>query len=168
MAKYFAILPAMFMTVFPEIALLNVMRLASPFSAALAAVIFNALIIILLIPLALRGVACRPLGAAALLRRSLLIYGVGGADGGGHVVGSELIGQRFARAGCFQPCPSAAGDGYDATASGGSNLGVTSQRVRALVEANVEGRDLGFLGEPRVDVLLLDLALDRRFGTLGP
>jgi K+-transporting ATPase ATPase B chain len=77
-AKYFAILPAMFMGVFPQIAPLNVMHLASPFSAILSAVIFNALIIILLIPLALRGVKYRPLGAAALLRRSLLIYGVGG------------------------------------------------------------------------------------------
>jgi K+-transporting ATPase ATPase B chain len=77
-AKYFAILPAMFMGVFPQIAPLNVMHLASPFSAILSAVIFNALIIILLIPLALTGVKYRPLGAAALLRRSLLIYGVGG------------------------------------------------------------------------------------------
>jgi K+-transporting ATPase ATPase B chain len=77
-AKYFAILPAMFMVVFPEIAPLNVMRLASPESAILSAVIFNALIIVALIPLALRGVQYRPLGAAALLRRSLLIYGLGG------------------------------------------------------------------------------------------
>ena len=77
-AKYFAILPALFVAVFPEIAPLNVMRLASPQSAILSAVIFNALIIVLLIPLALRGVQYRPLGAAALLRRSLLIYGVGG------------------------------------------------------------------------------------------
>jgi len=77
-AKYFAILPALFMVAFPEIAPLNVMHLASPLSAILSAVIFNAIIIILLIPLALRGVQYRPLGAAALLRRSLLIYGVGG------------------------------------------------------------------------------------------
>jgi len=77
-AKYFAILPAMFVGVFPEIAPLNVMRLASPSSAILAAVIFNALIIVALIPLALRGVRYRPIGAAALLRRSLLVYGVGG------------------------------------------------------------------------------------------
>jgi K+-transporting ATPase ATPase B chain len=77
-AKYFAILPAMFIPVFPEIAPLNVMALASPQSAILSAVIFNALIIVLLIPLALRGVRYRPLGAAALLRRSLLLYGVGG------------------------------------------------------------------------------------------
>jgi len=77
-AKYFAILPALFLAVFPEMAPLNVMRLASPLSAILSAVIFNAIIIILLIPLALRGVQYRPLGAAALLRRSLLIYGVGG------------------------------------------------------------------------------------------
>jgi K+-transporting ATPase ATPase B chain len=77
-AKYFAILPALFVGVYPEIAPLNVMRLASPYSAVLSAVIFNALIIIALIPLALRGVRYRPVGAAALLQRSLLIYGVGG------------------------------------------------------------------------------------------
>ena len=77
-AKYFAILPAMFMAAFPQIAPLNVMALASPQSAILSAVIFNAIIIILLIPLALRGVQYRPLGAAALFRRSMLIYGVGG------------------------------------------------------------------------------------------
>jgi potassium-transporting ATPase ATP-binding subunit len=77
-AKYFAILPALFMGVFPEIAPLNVMHLASSYSAILSAVIFNALIIVALIPLALRGVQYRPLGAAALLRRSLLIYGAGG------------------------------------------------------------------------------------------
>jgi K+-transporting ATPase ATPase B chain len=68
----------MFMVAFPEIAPLNVMRLASPESAILSAVIFNALIIVVLIPLALRGVRYRPLGAAALLRRSLLVYGLGG------------------------------------------------------------------------------------------
>jgi K+-transporting ATPase ATPase B chain len=77
-AKYFAILPAMFLGVFPEIAPLNVMHLASPYSAVLSAVIFNALIIIALIPLSLRGVRYRPIGAGALLRRSLLLYGVGG------------------------------------------------------------------------------------------
>jgi len=77
-AKYFAILPALFMGAFPEIAPLNVMRLASPFSAILSAVIFNAIIIVLLIPLALRGVKYRPTGAASILRRSLLIYGLGG------------------------------------------------------------------------------------------
>ncbi|WPB76871.1 potassium-transporting ATPase subunit KdpB [Archangium violaceum] len=77
-AKYFAILPALFMGVFPEIGPLNIMGLTSPYSAILSAVIFNALIIIALIPLALRGVRYRPLGAAALLRRSLLLYGVGG------------------------------------------------------------------------------------------
>ena len=77
-AKYFAILPAMFMVAYPQIAPLNVMGLSSPASAILSAVIFNAIIIILLIPLALRGVKYRPLGAAALFRRSMLIYGVGG------------------------------------------------------------------------------------------
>jgi K+-transporting ATPase ATPase B chain len=77
-AKYFAILPALFMGVYPEIAPLNVMQLGSPQSAVLSAVVFNALIIVLLIPLALKGVAYRPIGAAALLRRSLLVYGAGG------------------------------------------------------------------------------------------
>jgi len=77
-AKYFAIIPAMFMGVYPEIAPLNIMHLASPQSAILSAVIFNAIIIILLIPLALRGVQYRPIGAGSLLARSLLIYGVGG------------------------------------------------------------------------------------------
>jgi K+-transporting ATPase ATPase B chain len=77
-AKYFAIIPAMLMVTFPVIAPLNVMHLHSPDSAILSAVIFNALIIIALIPLALRGVKFRPLGAADILRRNLLIYGVGG------------------------------------------------------------------------------------------
>jgi K+-transporting ATPase ATPase B chain len=77
-AKYFAIIPAMLVGVFPAIAPLNIMHLASPLSAILSAVIFNALIIVALIPLALRGVAYRPIGAAAMLRRNLLIYGFGG------------------------------------------------------------------------------------------
>jgi K+-transporting ATPase ATPase B chain len=77
-AKYFAIIPAMLVGVFPVIAPLNIMGLRSPASAVLSAVIFNALIIIGLVPLALRGVRFRPLGAAALLRRNLLIYGLGG------------------------------------------------------------------------------------------
>ena len=77
-AKYFAIVPAMFILAVPQLGGLNVMRLATPQSAILSAVIFNAVIIIGLIPLALRGIAYRPLGAAAILRRNLLIYGVGG------------------------------------------------------------------------------------------
>ena len=77
-AKYFAIIPAMLMATFPAIAPLNIMRLVSPQSAILSAVIFNALIIIALIPLALRGVAYKPLGALAILQRNLLIYGLGG------------------------------------------------------------------------------------------
>ncbi len=77
-AKYFAIIPAMFMATYPALAYLNIMRLHTPQSAVLAAVIFNALIIIALVPLALRGVKYRPVAAASLLRRNLMIYGVGG------------------------------------------------------------------------------------------
>lgn len=77
-AKYFAIIPAMFIAFYPQLGLLNVMQLATPQSAILSAIIFNALIIVALIPLALRGVQYRPSGAAALLRRNLLIYGLGG------------------------------------------------------------------------------------------
>jgi K+-transporting ATPase ATPase B chain len=77
-AKYFAIIPAMFMGIYPALAGLNIMGLRSPQSAILAAVIFNALIIVALVPLALRGVKYRPRGAAAMLRRNLLVFGVGG------------------------------------------------------------------------------------------
>ena len=77
-AKYFAILPAMLVGTFPQIAPLNIMFLKSPTSAILSAVIFNAVIIIALIPLALKGVRFRPLGAAKILARNLLIYGLGG------------------------------------------------------------------------------------------
>jgi len=77
-AKYFAIIPAMFAGVFPQLDSLNIMRLSNPHTAILSAVIFNALVIVFLIPLALRGVKFRALGAAAILRRNLLIYGLGG------------------------------------------------------------------------------------------
>jgi potassium-transporting ATPase ATP-binding subunit len=77
-AKYFAIIPAMFMTAYPLLGALNIMRLETPQSAILSAVIFNALIIVALVPLALRGVRFRPMSASALLRRNLLIYGLGG------------------------------------------------------------------------------------------
>jgi K+-transporting ATPase ATPase B chain len=77
-AKYFAIIPAAFAVTYPQLNALNVMQLATPHSAVLSAVIFNALIIIALIPLALRGVKFRPIGAGPLLRRNLLIYGIGG------------------------------------------------------------------------------------------
>jgi K+-transporting ATPase ATPase B chain len=77
-AKYFAIIPAAFITTYPQLAALNVMHLHSPNSAVLSAVIFNALIIVVLIPLALKGVKYRALGAAILLRRNLLVYGLGG------------------------------------------------------------------------------------------
>ena len=77
-AKYFAIIPAMFMATYPALERLNIMGLHTPQSAILSAVIFNALIIIALVPLALRGVRYRPVSAASLLRRNLLIYGLGG------------------------------------------------------------------------------------------
>jgi K+-transporting ATPase ATPase B chain len=77
-AKYFAIIPAMFLAFYPQLQALNIMNLSTPQSAILSAIIFNALIIIALIPLALKGVAYRPIGAGPLLRRNLLIYGVGG------------------------------------------------------------------------------------------
>ena len=77
-AKYFAILPAMFVVAFPELDVLDVMRLSSPASAIVSAVVFNALVIVALVPLALRGVSYRPSSAAALLRRNLLVYGLGG------------------------------------------------------------------------------------------
>ncbi|WP_447747865.1 potassium-transporting ATPase subunit KdpB [Variovorax boronicumulans] len=77
-AKYFAIIPAIFVSTYPQLGALNVMQLASPSSAILSAVIFNALVIVFLIPLALKGVRYRPVGAAALLRRNLAIYGLGG------------------------------------------------------------------------------------------
>lgn len=77
-AKYFAILPAMFVVAYPQLEVLNVMHLASPGSAIVSAVVFNALIIVALVPLALRGVRYRPASASALLRRNLAIYGLGG------------------------------------------------------------------------------------------
>src|SRR5439155_23011065 len=77
-AKYFAIIPAMFVITYPELQALNVMNLATPQSAILSAVIFNALVIIALIPLALRGVKFRAISAGAVLRPNLLIYGLGG------------------------------------------------------------------------------------------
>ena len=78
LAKYFAIIPAAFVTTYPQLGALNLMHLASPNSAILSAVIFNALIIVVLIPLALKGVAYRAVGAASLLRRNLAVYGLGG------------------------------------------------------------------------------------------
>ena len=77
-AKYFAIIPAAFASTYPQLGLLNFMRLATPESAILSAVIFNALIIVALIPLALKGVPYRAVGASKLLRDNLLIYGLGG------------------------------------------------------------------------------------------
>ncbi len=96
-SKYFAILPAIFVAAYPELGALNVMHLASPQSAILAAVIFNALIIVALVPLALRGVRFRPIGASALLRRNLLVYGLGGIVA--PFVGIKLIDMLLALAG---------------------------------------------------------------------
>jgi K+-transporting ATPase ATPase B chain len=96
-AKYFAIIPAMFAAAFPQLERLNVMHLKTPHSAVLSAVIFNALIIIALVPLALRGVRYRPLGAEALLRRNLLIYGFGGIVA--PFVGIKLIDMIITRIG---------------------------------------------------------------------
>ena len=78
MAKYFASLPALFIGIYPQLAALNLMQLHSPQSAILSAIVFNALIIVGLIPLALRGVQIKAVDAAGLLRRNLLIYGLGG------------------------------------------------------------------------------------------
>ena len=78
LAKFFAIVPAIFLTAYPQLDALNILQLRTPESAILSAVIFNALIIVALIPVALRGVSYRPTTAAALLRRNVLIYGVGG------------------------------------------------------------------------------------------
>jgi potassium-transporting ATPase ATP-binding subunit len=77
-SKYFAIIPAAFASTYPQLGILNIMQLATPESAILSAVIFNAIIIVMLIPLALRGVPYRAVGAAKLLRDNLLIYGLGG------------------------------------------------------------------------------------------
>ena len=96
-AKYFAIIPAAFVTTYPQLAALNVMGLASPTSAILSAVIFNALIIVFLIPLALKGVKYQPLGAAVLLRRNLAVYGLGGLIA--PFIGIKLIDMLIAAAG---------------------------------------------------------------------
>jgi K+-transporting ATPase ATPase B chain len=99
-AKYFAIIPAMFAGTFPVLTALNIMHLATPQSAILAAVIFNALIIVALIPIALRGVKYRPTGAAALLRRNLLVYGLGGIAV--PFIGIKLIDMAITRIGLVQ------------------------------------------------------------------
>ena len=309
-AKYFAIIPAMFAAAFPVLMTLNVMGLKTPQSAILSAVIFNALIIVALVPLALRGIQYRAMSAEALLRRNLLIYGAGrhhravhrhqdhrrhhhGVGAGvtpvrrslrqvvaadeliaernimnitknlliavlmtivttlllglvyplvvtglaqvlfpdkangqliernGKIIGSRIIGQAFSSPGYFRSRPSAAGTGYDAANSAGTNLGPTNKKlidsvkaavdaarkenpsapvpvdlvttsasgldphispaaaafqvprvarergvpeteIQRLVDAHTEGRQLGFLGEPVVNVLELNLALDER------
>ena len=288
-SKYFAIIPAMFVATYPVLNQLNIMNLRTPESAILSAVIFNALIIVLLVPLALRGVQYRPMGAEGLLRRNLLDLRarrdhravrrhqadrhapVGGAfpmmkiavrafiatvvlavltglvypavmtgiaqvafkskangslvEVDGKTVGSSLIGQQWKGDQWFYGRPSAVD--YDASTSSGTNLGPTSKdlnsaiedraaaiiklegpynpgltvatipvdlltssssgldpdiseaaamlqvpriaavagltedAVRQLVQDHVQGRDLGFLGEPRVNVLELNLALER-------
>jgi K+-transporting ATPase ATPase C chain len=224
-AKYFAIIPAMFMAMYPPLAQLNIMGLHTPQSAVLSAVIFNALIIIALIPLALLGVVY-PLVMTGISQVVFRHQANGSLiASGGKVIGSELIGQNFAKAEYFQPRPSAAGsDGYDAGASSRSNPGPTSQKlndrvkasaekfrkenpdyhgpipadlltasasgldphispasalaqvarvakarnaasdqVEQLVTQHTEGPSLGLLGDPRVNVLRLNLALDERY-----
>jgi K+-transporting ATPase ATPase B chain len=97
-AKYFAIIPAAFATTYPALNALNIMRLATPESAILSAVIFNALIIVALIPLALKGVKYRPVSAVQLLRKHLLIYGVGGVIApfiGIKLIDMMIIAMRF-------------------------------------------------------------------------
>ena len=287
MAKYFAIIPAMFAGTFPVLNALNIMQLNTPQRAMLSAVIFNALIIVALIPLALRGVKYRPMGAASccavtsgftasaassshswdqahrhahypnwtgigdcheenLHHRGnlmtivttillgiiypLVVTGLAQAifphkangqliGKNGKLVGSRVIGQPFSGPAYFHSRPSAAGAGYDAANSGGTNLGPTNQKlidrvdavpkalqaenpgrrcpsilvttsasgldpdistsaaefqvpriarergmsatqVRELVATHTEGRQFGFLGEPRVNVLELNMALD--------
>ncbi len=88
-AKYFAIVPAAFMSTYPALAALNIMGLTTPYSAILSAVIFNALIIVFLIPLALRGVKYRPIGASSLLRHNIVVYGLGGI--GAPFIGIKII-----------------------------------------------------------------------------
>ncbi|MBV9735781.1 MAG: potassium-transporting ATPase subunit KdpB [Acidisphaera sp.] len=98
-SKYFAILPAIFVASYPELATLNIMRLHTPQSAIMSAVIFNAIIIVLLVPLALSGVRFRPIGAAALLRRNLLVYGLGGIAA--PFIGIKLIDMLLTAFGLF-------------------------------------------------------------------
>ena len=98
-AKYFAIIPAIFLLAIPELAVLNIMHLATPSSAILSALIFNAVIIPLLIPIALKGVKYRPMGADALLARNLLIYGLGGVIA--PFIGIKLIDMVLAATGLF-------------------------------------------------------------------
>jgi potassium-transporting ATPase ATP-binding subunit len=131
-AKYFAIIPAMFAGTFPVLNALNIMHLKTPQSAILSAVIFNALIIIALIPLALRGVKYRPMGAAALLRRNLWVYGVGGIIV--PFIGIKLIDMLERK--------------------------MPEALVKALVDRYRQSSVLGLLGEPRVRVLELNLALN--------
>src|SRR6202030_4053792 len=152
-AKYFAIIPAMFVALFPGLDLINVMRLHSPESAILSAVIFNAIIIVMLIPLSLRGVRYTPSSASKLLSRNLYIYGIGGIIA--PFIGIRLIGQLFTDNNgnplpqYFQSRPSAAGtNGYDPTASSGSNLGpesvVDTPADPAQIKAGKSPSDAGF------------------------
>jgi K+-transporting ATPase ATPase B chain len=98
-AKYFAIIPAMFVALYPGLAVLNVMGLTSPQSAILSAIIFNALIIPALVPLALKGVTYRPIGAGPLLARNLAVYGLGGIVA--PFIGIKLIDMALTACGIF-------------------------------------------------------------------
>ncbi len=156
-SKYFAILPALFVGIYPPLAVLNVMGLSSPRTAVLSAVIFNALIVVALTPLALKGVTVRPAPARVLLRRNLLVYGLCGGiypglvSGGawllkawqpdqravvwqGRSVGLAAVGQEFSGPDWFWSRPSATvGTPYDASASSGSTLGPATPALRERV-----------------------------------
>jgi hypothetical protein len=146
-AKYFAIIPAMFLALYPQLEALNVMQLTSPQSAILSAIIFNALIIIVLIPLGLKGVAYRPIRVGPLLRRNLLIYGIGGKSS------VDTLKEENSSAAVPIDLVTTSGSGLDPHISPDAALfqvprvakarDVPEDRVHQLVRQYTEGRFLG-------------------------